>query len=537
MLCSICNRVPTDPVVARTTGCLFERSLVEKYIAETGRCPITGEPLTTEDLIAVRPSVASPTAGATAGLAAASVPGLLERMRAEWDGVMLEQFSLRQQLAQQQQELAHALQQYEAACRVIARMAKDQEVLRMHQGQNGAEEEAGLGALAAASMPAKLSACIDKAEADQHGQRKQRSGREMRTAKLSADSQLFPVMDSEGGAVCLAVLGGGGRGDATILSAGLVSPRILQYSLGDRKAIAAGTGHTKAIHTITATQDAQRIVTASEDATVRVWKAFTSSQPFSSLGSLTCEHTLRYASGVSALSRRTIDNQYAFCGSRTGAVYVSDIARGEHVMVSEVHGEEEGEEGEEEEEEALQQYAVKRRRTRQQHHKPHAITALELHPYTKLGAIGTEGGELFVWNVKEEVVDTAIALPKGKGSGGAAAVCSLDFSLDCVTLAAGLSNGDALVWDLRKAEEPLVSVSGTAANRPALVAFDAVSGSVLAVGSGSGVRVGKPMELASARDGLSLSMKDGKVVRGVAWGPSYLAAMSVDGVVEVFGEY
>lgn len=42
-----------DPVITKD-GFIFERRLIEKYIATNGTCPITKNPLTKEDLITVK---------------------------------------------------------------------------------------------------------------------------------------------------------------------------------------------------------------------------------------------------------------------------------------------------------------------------------------------------------------------------------------------------------------------------------------------------------------------------------------------------
>ncbi|KAG8754234.1 hypothetical protein FRC14_005256 [Serendipita sp. 396] len=52
--CAISGEVPTDPVVAQPSGHVYERRLIEKYIAENGADPITGGKLELSDIITVK---------------------------------------------------------------------------------------------------------------------------------------------------------------------------------------------------------------------------------------------------------------------------------------------------------------------------------------------------------------------------------------------------------------------------------------------------------------------------------------------------
>lgn len=94
MLCAISGVVPDEPVVSKKTGHVFQKQLIEKYVAETGRCPITGVDLTADDLLPLTTNKnVKPRSSA-----ATSIPGLLGIFHDEWDALMLEHHTLRQNL-------------------------------------------------------------------------------------------------------------------------------------------------------------------------------------------------------------------------------------------------------------------------------------------------------------------------------------------------------------------------------------------------------------------------------------------------------
>jgi hypothetical protein len=126
MFCAISGNVPEEPVVSKKSGHVFERRLIDKYVAETGRCPVTQSELSADDLLplASNKTVKPRTAPAT------SVPGLLGLFHDEWDALMLETHALRQALHTSRQELSHALYQHDAACRVIARLMRERDEAR-----------------------------------------------------------------------------------------------------------------------------------------------------------------------------------------------------------------------------------------------------------------------------------------------------------------------------------------------------------------------------------------------------------------------
>lgn len=113
--------MPEQPVVSPQSGTVFERRIIEKYIQENGVDPINGKELKAEELIEIKtPGIVRPKPPN-----ATSIPAILKTMQDEWDALMLNAFTQRQQLQTARQELSHALYQHDAACRVIARLNKE----------------------------------------------------------------------------------------------------------------------------------------------------------------------------------------------------------------------------------------------------------------------------------------------------------------------------------------------------------------------------------------------------------------------------
>lgn len=54
MFCAISGSVPEQPVISTKSGHLFEKALIDKYVKETGKCPITQESLSLEDLLPLK---------------------------------------------------------------------------------------------------------------------------------------------------------------------------------------------------------------------------------------------------------------------------------------------------------------------------------------------------------------------------------------------------------------------------------------------------------------------------------------------------
>lgn len=115
-----------DSLAQCQAGQIFEKRLIESYIAENGCEPITGEILAVDDLIALKSARAVKPRPPTL----TSIPSLLSVFQNEWDAVALETFQLKQNLTQLQQELSLALYNCDAANRVIVRLTKERDEAR-----------------------------------------------------------------------------------------------------------------------------------------------------------------------------------------------------------------------------------------------------------------------------------------------------------------------------------------------------------------------------------------------------------------------
>ncbi|KAI9720976.1 MAG: hypothetical protein M1828_005448 [Chrysothrix sp. TS-e1954] len=126
MLCAISGEAPHEPVASKKSGNVFEKRLIETYIADNGTDPVNGEVLSPEDLVDLKSArVVKPRPPTFT-----SIPSLLSTFQNEWDALALETYSLKQQLSQLRQELSTSLYNNDAAVRVIARITKERDEAR-----------------------------------------------------------------------------------------------------------------------------------------------------------------------------------------------------------------------------------------------------------------------------------------------------------------------------------------------------------------------------------------------------------------------
>merc|ERR1711907_136296 len=270
MFCSLSGQTPEDAVVSSKSGHLFERRLIEKYIENTGKCPVTNEALSTDDLLSVKTSQALK----PRPVQATSIPGMLSLFQNEWDALMLETYTLKQHLETVRQELSHALYQHDAACRVIARLIKERDTAR----STLATAQADISATAAAA-PAAM-------DVEEEGITKEIIKKMTATSTtLSKTRKKRPV--PEGSASAEAIGNYSNQGSHPIHAAS--KPGITCVDIDPKNedhVVTTLAGHKKKVNRVLFHPEAPTVFTASSDKTARVWSS--TGGDFATASQITC---------------------------------------------------------------------------------------------------------------------------------------------------------------------------------------------------------------------------------------------------------
>lgn len=132
MFCAISGKPPRVAAISPSSKCVFEKGLLEQYVRDNGKDPISNEPLTLEQIITVAqsPQQTSLTNSLNSSTLNSnySIPNLLSTLQNEWDALMLENFKLRKQLDQMSKELSTAFFERDAAKLVAARLLEEKEI-------------------------------------------------------------------------------------------------------------------------------------------------------------------------------------------------------------------------------------------------------------------------------------------------------------------------------------------------------------------------------------------------------------------------
>ncbi|KAL6946674.1 hypothetical protein ACO0RG_000834 [Hanseniaspora osmophila] len=130
--CAISGAVPEEPVLSKVSGCIFEKKLLVEYINMYKKDPVNNQPITYPKDVVVIKNPENPVS-VQQGLAAASnysIPTLLHSLKNEWDAVMLENYTLRQQLQRCKDELSESLFKYDASVTVASNAMKERDLYK-----------------------------------------------------------------------------------------------------------------------------------------------------------------------------------------------------------------------------------------------------------------------------------------------------------------------------------------------------------------------------------------------------------------------
>ncbi|CAK8570585.1 unnamed protein product [Lathyrus sativus] len=516
MNCSISGEVPEEPVVSKSSGLLFEKRLIERHIQDYGKCPVTGEPLTMDDIVSINTGkIVKPRP-----VQAASIPGMLGMFQNEWDGLMLSNFALEQQLHTARQELSHALYQHDAACRVIARITKERDEARsilaqaeqqfpistpsavtantpVHSNGKRAAADEELAPNAKKLHPGISSSIITELTDCNAALSQQRKKRQIPATLAPVDAlETYTQISShpihktnKQGIISLDILH-----SKDLIATGGIDSNAVIFDRPSGQILATLSGHSRKVTSVKFVGQGESVITGSADKTVRLWQG-------SDDGNLSCRQILRdHSDEVKAVTVHATNN-YFVTASLDGSWCFYELSSGTCLtQVSDSSSE------------------------------GYGYTSAAFHPDGLILGTGTTDSIVKIWDVKSQA-------NVAKFDGHVGDVTAISFSENGYYLATAAKDGVKL-WDLRKLKN-FRNIAPYDADTPTnSVEFDH-SGSYLAV-AGSDVRI---YQVANVKSEWSL-IKTFPDLSGtgtstcVKFGPDskYLAVASMDRNLRIFGQ-
>jgi len=494
IVCAISGQAPEEPVFSPKTGHVYEKRLIVKHIQAAGKCPVTKEEITEDDIVAVKTNKAVRPRPASA----ASIPGMLSLLQSEWDALMTETFELKSHLDTTRKQLSHALYQHDAACRVIARLLRDRDSARSDvtklqdqltnmrpmaagETQGDDQEETGL-------TPEIIQRMQDIAK----GLSRTRKKRDFPGLAPVAEVKKFECtgeykvhQSTAPGILCLDIH----KEDDHRIVTGGIDTQVILFDAEHEKLAQKLVGHTKKVNTVAFHPTKEMVVSGSQDSTARVWMCQDATNwkaPYS------CAHVVRkHSDEVTDLSVHPLGD-FFLTSSLDKSWALHDFSTGRYV--------------------------------RHVQEQQSGYGCMKFHPDGLILAGGTVDKTVQVWDIKDQVTVATLTGHEG-------AITGLSFSENGYYLATASTDGTVKLWDLRK---PLniqtLKVAEGAANS---VRFDR-TGQYLAVG-GSSVQVYNFETKSSV--GMTVEFKDHEApVMGVCLGShaKSLASVSMDRTLRLF---
>lgn len=296
LLCALSGSEITKPCVS-PSGHIFERTLIEKYVKETGENPITKQPLSVEDLIPIKTDFASNGSAIAIkprATAHASIPGLLQTFHDEYDALMLELFETRKRLGESERELASMAYQVDAANRTVARLVKERDEARAMIGGGGGangtttvqttttgkKREGGGDADAFAkkaknAIPRSILDAIESTNKELMAERKKKKTHE--SLKTKEEIGKFKLQDPvPGHKVNTAIHNVDVLHEKSLIVTAGADGTAAFFDAGLQKSSSIATGHKKCLDAkflVGADKSGGIVATCGADNTVKVWKA------------------------------------------------------------------------------------------------------------------------------------------------------------------------------------------------------------------------------------------------------------------------
>ncbi|CAG9829735.1 unnamed protein product [Diabrotica balteata] len=417
LCCAISNEVPEYPVVSPSSGAIFEKRIIEKYIQENGVDPISGKELTIDDLIEIKtPPVVKPKPPS-----ATSIPATLKLLQDEWDAVMLYSFTQRQQLQTARQELSHALYQHDAACRVIARLNK--EVTAAREALATLKPQAGITTVPQPAVAAEAAGVANQ-PTEQAGmseeiieklqekatvltlERKQKGKTVPEDLTTPEQLRNFRTLSSLIGLHSASIPGilalDVHLSDTSKVLTGGNDKNATVFNKDTEQVVAILKGHTKKVTKVIYHPDEDLVLTASPDATIRVWNVPTSQTTLllrpheGPITGLSLHPTGDYVLSTSE------DQYWAFSDIRTGTL-LAKLSDNTNTP----------------------------------------LTTAQLHPDGLIFGVGTADSQVKIWDLKEQTTAANF-------TGHSGAISSISFSENGYYLATAADDACVKLWDLRK---------------------------------------------------------------------------------------
>ncbi|KAF5181952.1 Pre-mrna-processing factor 19-like protein [Thalictrum thalictroides] len=492
MICSISGEVPEEPVVSNKSGLLFEKRLIEAHVKDYGKCPVTGEPLTMDDLLPIKTNkVVKPRP-----LQAASIPGLLGMFQNEWDALMLSNFAIEQQLHTARQELSHALYQAERQIPMTASAAATANASMLANGKRAAEDEE-LGPGGKKIRPGIANLIIEELTDCNAMLSQQRKKRQIPSTLAPIDSlerytqiSSHPLHKTSKPGILSADI----HPKKDIIATGGLDTNAVIFDRASGQILSSLSGHSKKVNSVKFVSRDELFVTGSADKTVRVWQG-------NEEGNYNCRHILKdHSAEVQAVTIHATNNYFVTASlDNTWCFY--DLSSG--LCLTQVGlGEASGAEG---------------------------YTSAAFHPDGLILGTGTTDALVRIWDVKSQA-------NVAKFDGHIGPVTAISFSENGYFLASAAHDGVKL-WDLRKLRNFQTFAPYDSDTPTNSVEFDH-SGSYLAM-AGSDVRVYQVANVKSQWNCIKTfpDLSGTGKATCVKFGPDakYMAVGSMDRNLRIFG--